>query len=78
VRAREPSLPIAPHHAQAAVADRLEHRRSLVRRAVVDDHELEVRDRLAQDAVERRAEVWSPVVDRDQHRDSGVARHDVP
>ena len=51
--------------------------RRVVRRSVVDDHQLEIGHRLAQDALERRTEVSGAVVNRDQHRDSGIAGHDV-
>ncbi len=75
---REPSLTVAAHDPQAIVPDRVEDDRRLVRRPVVDDHELEVRHRLLQHALERRAKVASPVVDGDQNRDCGIPRHDVP
>ena len=76
-RTGEPSTPLTADDPDTRIVEPGEHGRRLVRRSVVDDHELEIGHRLAQDALERRTEVAGAVVNRDQHRDSGIAGHDV-
>jgi hypothetical protein len=49
-----------------------------IRRGVIDDDELEVRDRLAQDALECRADEWLAVVNSDENGDERCVDHDVP
>ena len=75
VRAPRPSLPgQAPREADARVSCRpaFEDRRGVVRRRVVENDELEVPPRLADDAADGRVEVGAPIVHGHDHADRGA------
>ena len=76
-RTGEPPTRFTADDPDARIVEPGKDGRRVVRRSVVDDHQLEIGHRLAQDALERRTEVSGAVVNRDQHRDSGIAGHDV-
>ena len=55
-------------HADARILDRPHHGDRVVRRAIVDDHDVQVRVGLPKDTVDRRANRPGAVVHRDDHR----------
>jgi hypothetical protein len=77
-RAREPELLVVAHHADTGIRERSESRRRGIRRSVIDDDELEVRDRLAQDALECGTDEWLAIVNSDENGDERCVDHYVP
>ncbi len=74
-RAGETDLLTVAQHAQARVVDAREDLRRRVRGRVVDDHDLEIRDGLTEDARDRSPDVFLAVVDGDERGDERCGRH---
>jgi hypothetical protein len=73
-RACKPELPFVAEHLQPAVLDSVEHGLRPVRRRIVDDQQLEVCERLREDAAERVREEARVVVHGQQDGDERHGR----
>src|SRR5206468_2065849 len=78
-RAREPELLVVSKHDEAFVLDRAEELDRPVAGAVVDHDELQLAQRLAQKALDRRPERRCGIVGGEHDRDKGGrGRHEAP
>ena len=73
-RGHLPELSLVPEQADPVIVERPDDSGRPIGARVVDDHELEVGERLAQDALDRLPHVRLTVVDGEQHRHLRVHR----